>query len=166
MCFLSGVEWQCERDARSDLDLAVDSGDLVLAHPATLVWKRFGRSKVGDALVPIGKRVVTRKSHAEHSGFVDQIGKQLHALESCCGRVQRSVGKTDPWPTRNLLGGNAEDSLGDQQIIGEAEILQASAGEPLEDLTIALHHGAETCAKLFVLPLALDVLRDRFAHSV
>lgn len=80
--------------------------------------------------------------------------------------MQRRVGKTDPWPARDLLGGNAKDSLGDQQIIGEIEILQASAGEPLEDLTIVLHHGAETCAKRFVLPLAVDVLRDRFAHSV
>jgi hypothetical protein len=78
--------------------------------------------------------------------------------------VQRRVGERDPGPARDLLGRHAEHGLRNQQVVGEVEVLrQPSAGEPLEDVTIALHHGTQTFTKGLVLPLALDVVRDRLA---
>jgi len=110
--------------------------------------------------------MVPREPYAEYGRLVDDVRIKLDAFEAGRRRVQRRLGETDARPARNLLGRDAEDSLPDQQVVGEVEILQASAGEPLEDLAIALHHGAETCAKRLVLPLALDVLCDCFAHGV
>jgi hypothetical protein len=71
-------------------------------------------------------------------------------------------------PTRKTRshGRHTEHGFRDQQVVGEVEVLQASAGEPLEDLAIALHHGLKARPESLVLPLALDVICDRFAHSV
>jgi hypothetical protein len=43
------------------------------------------------------------------------------------------------------------------QVVDAVEVLRrASAGQPLEDLAIALHHRAQTLAKRLVLALAGD----------
>ena len=75
------------------------------------------------------------------------------------GRRGRSRGRGD-------LGRHTEHGFRDQQVVGEVEVLrQASAGKPLEDLAIAFHHGAQTFTKGLVLPLAIDVLRNRLPRS-
>jgi hypothetical protein len=52
---------------------------------------------------------------------------------------------------RHRVQGHVNEALA--QAVGEVEVLrQPSAGEPLEDLTIALHHGPQMLAKRLVLP--------------
>lgn len=43
---------------------------------------------------------------------------------------------------------------------------QASAGQPLEDLAVALNDRMQTLPERLVSALACDVLRDRLAHGV
>ena len=111
--------------------------------------------------------MIARQADAQHRRLVDQVRVELYAAEAHRRRVQRRLGEPDAPPAGDRLRRNAQHFLGDQQVVGEVEILdQASAGQPLEDLAIALNHRPEPSRKCLVLPLARDVLRNRLPHRI
>lgn len=111
--------------------------------------------------------MVLSQARAEEGRLVEHVRVQLDPPEAGGGCVQGGLGEPDPGPVGDRLGRHTEHGFRDQQVVGEVEILrQTSAGEPLEDLAIALHHGAQALAKGLVLPLALDVVGDRLPDRV
>lgn len=104
---------------------------------------------------------------AENGCLVDHVGVELDAAEPHSGGVEGRFGETDTGPTRDLFGANTQNRFGDQQVVGEIDLGgQASAGEPLENLAIPLHHGTQPLTKLVVASLTCDVLGDRVTHGV
>lgn len=98
---------------------------------------------------------ISGEPDAENGCLVDHVGVGLDPAESHSRSVQSRFGEADAGPTRDLLGADTENRFGDQQVVGEIELCgQSSAGEPLEDFAVPLHHSAQALTKLLVGPLA------------